>query len=487
VARTANIKTKAPRTKAVAHVDTVSPTLPPEEVSPRFDGWGNVFTGLGGANDKTSYTKYGTSPIIDDDSLSLIYMGDGLGGRIIDVIADDMTREWIYLGEDEGDDGDSKAQEVIDELQRLNAEEIFNLGIKWQRLYGGAIIIIGAMDGQSPDKPLNVNRVKTIEYLKVVDRTNIPITECIFDKNPASPTFGQVMVYKVNYYVGSEIIPMFVHHTRVIALYNDPVPSRMRGFTDVNLRHWGMSSLQRIYEELRDLGAITQSTVNIMMEFIIGKYKIKHLAEMLAAGQEQKVVKRVEVMNRSKSVINAVLLGDDEEYTRDYATLAGLPEVIDRFMLKLSGSTGIPVTRLFGRSPAGLNATGENDLRNYYDLIEANQRNKLLAPIRSLVATICAYKKIATVPEVTFNSLYQLSEEEQSKVDKTYAEIEKIKADTELIYVNMGAKDVLDVSKEHDWEPPEAEEFDDPEMMEVPVTDPKTAVTKKPVDAKQQK
>ena len=471
---------------------TLPQPAPIAESSPRFDGWGNVFTGLGGVNDKTSYTKYGSSPIIDDDSLSLIYMGDGLGGRIVDVIADDMTREWIYLGEDEEDDMSDSAQLIMEELQRLNAEEAFNLAIKWQRLYGGAIIIVGAMDGQGPDKPLRMQSIKNIEYLKVVDRTNIPITECVFDEEPTSPTFGHILYYKVNYYVGSKVIPMKIHYSRVIPFYNDPIPSKMRGYTDVNLRHWGMSSLQRIYEELRDLGAITQSTVNIMMEFIIGKYKIKHLAEMLASGQEQKVVQRLEVMNRSKSVINAVLLGEDEEYTRDYATLAGLPEVIDRFMLKLSGSTGIPVTRLFGRSPAGLNATGENDLRNYYDLIEANQRNKLLAPLRLLVSMVSAYKKIADVPDVTFNSLYQLSTEEQAKVDKLDAETDKIKAETENVYVTMGAKDVLDVSKEHNWEPPEAEDFNDPEeaMLEEPVNaaDPKKSTdVKKPVNAKQQK
>lgn len=434
-------------------------SLPAKEVFPRFDGWGNVFTGLGGVNDRTSYTKYGSSTIIDIDTLSMIYMGDGLGGRIIDVVADDMTREWIYLGEDEN----SQAKTVMDDLQRLNAEEVFNQAIKWQRLFGGALIVMGALDGQSPDKPLRPEKVKAVEYLKVVDRTCVPITECKFDTNPSSPTFGQVEVYKINYYVGTQIVPMYVHASRVISLHNDPVPTHSRGYVDTNTRYWGMSSLQRIYEELRDLGAITQSTVNIMMEFIIGKYKIKHLAEMLSAGQEQKVVKRVEVMNRSKSAINAVLLGDDEEYTRDYATLAGLPEVIDRFMLKLSGSTGIPVTRLFGRSPAGLNATGENDLRNYYDLVEANQRNRLLPSIRKLVELICVYKKIGTVPEVKFNSLYQLSEEERAGVEKTYAETEQIKANTENTYVMMGAKDVLDVSKEHDWEPLEAEDLEDPD------------------------
>jgi phage-related protein (TIGR01555 family) len=140
-------------------------------------------------------------------------------------------------------------------------------------------------------------------------------------------------------------------------------------------------------------------------------------------------------------------------------------------MLKLSGSTGIPVTRLFGRSPSGLNATGENDLRNYYDLVEANQRNRLLSPMRRLVELIASYKKVANVPPVTFNPLYQLSEEERANVDKTDAETAQIKANTENTYVMMGALEVADVSKEHGWEPPDPEEFEDPSEEEDPAVE----------------
>ena len=96
----------------------------------------------------------------------------------------------------------------------------------------------------------------------------------------------------------------------------------------------------------------------------------------------------------SKSVLNAVILDRDEMYDKQYTTLAGLPEVIDRFMLQLSGATGIPVTRLYGRSPAGLNATGESDLRNYYDLIEAAQRNRLMPPLRKLINIISEWQGI---------------------------------------------------------------------------------------------
>lgn len=445
------------------------------EVIPRFDGWANVFTGLGGVNDKSSYTKYGRTSIIDDDTLALIYAGDGLGGRIIDIVADDMTREWIAF------DGDEKAIETLqDDIDRLSAEEHFNKALKWQRLFGGSIIVVGAMDGRSPETPLNPKAVKSIEYLKAIDRTSIPISECIFDEDSRSPNFGNIKIYKINYFINNKLVPMYVHASRVLPFYNDPVPGKFTNLVDYTTRYWGMSSLQRIYEELRDLGGITQSTVNILMEFIIGKFKISHLAEMLAAGQEQKVVKRIEIMNRSKSTINAVLLGDDEEYTRDYATLAGLPEVIDRFMLKLSGSTGIPVTRLFGRSPAGLNATGENDLRNYYDLVEAQQRNRLKTPIRKLVDLLAIANNIPKPPKFVFNPLYQLSQDEQAKIENLNALTEKSKADTEAVYVAMGALDVLDVSKEHGWTPPEAEEFEPPEGELAPDADPEENAGKSP-------
>jgi hypothetical protein len=150
-------------------------------------------------------------------------------------------------------------------------------------------------------------------------------------------------------------------------------------------------------------------------------------------------------MNASKSVINAVVMDSEDEMARDYSTVAGLPELIDRSMLGLSGTTGIPVTRLFGRSPAGLNATGENDLRNYYDLVEATQKNRLAPPIRRTVDLICAWKGIKKVPEFTFNSLYQLSEEEKSKIAKTDMETRQIEATMNNTYVSMGALDADEV------------------------------------------
>lgn len=400
----------------------------------RRDGWSNVFAGLGQKKDKSIYTEKGEVTLIDDITLEEIYMGDGLGGRIVDIVADDMTREWITL------DGDSD-EKISDELIRLDAEKNFNEALKWQRLYGGALIILGAMDGRSPSSKLEDKNIKTIEYLKVVPRTDILMGESEFDLNPRSSTYGKVLKYAINYRVGNTTQKIMVHSSRCIPFFNDPVPSFIRQTAGPEIRYWGISSLQRVYEELRDLGGVTQSIINILFEFIIGKFKVERLSEMFAQGREREVITRIEIMEMSKSILNAVILGDNEEYTRDYATLAGLPEVIDRFMLKLSGSTGIPVTRLFGRSPAGLNATGENDLRNYYDLVEAQQRNRLFPPLRRLVTMIASYLGVEP-PKVVFNSLYQLDQKEKAEVDKINKEVEKIAAEIEEIHSRTERNDV---------------------------------------------
>ncbi len=405
------------------------------------DGWSNVLAGLGGQNDKTLKTTKDDFELIDDETLSAIYMSEGLGRRIVDTFADDMTREWIYLDDEESPSEEAKT--INEELIRLEAEPSCNEAIRWQRLFGGSLMIIGAMDGRTPDSPLDETRIKNIEYLKIVDRTDIDIGRSFFDKNAKSPTFGKVLRYFINYHFSDgTYIPMSVHYTRCIPFFNDPIPARARIGVPWDNRYWGMSSLQSIYEELRDLGGISQSVLNILYEFIIARFKIKDLSKVLSLPDgEKKITQRLQVMNATKSIINAVVMDSEDDFERQYSTTAGLPELIDRFMLKLAGSTGIPVTRLFGRSPAGLNATGENDLRNYYDLVEAQQRNRLMPSLHRLIELICAWKKIEKIPTITFNSLYQLSEEEKANIENKEANTKKTRADELKIYVDMGALD----------------------------------------------
>jgi len=54
-------------------------------------------------------------------------------------------------------------------------------------------------------------------------------------------------------------------------------------------------------------------------------------------------------------------------------------------MLNVSGAAEIPVTKLFGRSPAGMNATGESDMRNYCEMISGLQERMLRPALERLL------------------------------------------------------------------------------------------------------
>jgi len=423
------------------------------------DGWDNMIIGLGQAQDRSQYTTYGNAVFLDDATLSQLYLGEGLASRIVNVVADDSTREWISLEDEYAD------EQITPDLERLNAEEALNTAVRWRRLYGGSLILIGALDGRSVDQPLAEDKIRAIEYLKVIDRTCVDITSSIYDTSLSSPTFGKILQYKVRYTVNREQYDMFIHYTRVIELKNDQIPTTSYSSVPDYTKYWGMSSLQPINSALRDLGGINTSIVNILYGYCSGTYKFKGLAQLLAAGGEEKLSKRLRALEMSTSVLNARVLDVDEQFTREYTSLASLPEIVDRFMLNLSGSTGIPVSRLYGKTPSGLNAQGgsEQDNRIYYDLIEADQRNKLMPAIRRLVGLIARTKKIA--PEdisITFNSLYQMSEEEKAKVDYQIAQTAKIYHDINMALVEAGIRDGQEYAKELGYEDEYTEPVDDP-------------------------
>jgi hypothetical protein len=90
-------------------------------------------------------------------------------------------------------------------------------------------------------------------------------------------------------------------------------------------------------------------------------------------------------------------------------------------MLDLAGACEIPVTRLFQRDPAGLNATGESDLTNYYDMIEEKQET-YLRPVLDKLLPVIATSAWGYVPEdldYKFNPLRKADPKENADLSKS--------------------------------------------------------------------
>ena len=131
------------------------------------------------------------------------------------------------------------------------------------------------------------------------------------------------------------------------------------------------------------------------------------------------------------------MLDSKESYEKKASSVGGLDALIDRFTVALSAVSGIPHTLLMGQSPAGLNSTGESDIRFWYDKIAALQQEKMLKQMTYLVKIIMLSKQGPTNGKelddwsIQFNPLWLPTEKEQ-------AELRKIQSETDANYINTG-------------------------------------------------
>ena len=144
------------------------------------DGLENLVAQLGTEQDKRHHSRFVNNKQLslkgNEVELNALYRTDWAAGKIVDIIPEDMTREWRSFT------GDMKPEiitRLVDEENRLKLRRAFKDAHTWARLYGTAFIIMSVEDGQSPDQPLDISRIKKggLRHIKAVDRHRINTTK----------------------------------------------------------------------------------------------------------------------------------------------------------------------------------------------------------------------------------------------------------------------------------------------------------------------
>lgn len=384
----------------------------------KHDGWSNLLTGMGTKADKTRRTIYRGDKGLTEKELDNIYRGDGIGRRTVDVPAREMLRQWIEV------DGDPDGK-ILAALGKLRARKHLAQALRWARLYGGAMIVLGVMDGGKMEEEIRENSISQVSFMRVYGRFQVAPNWSNLIEDPMSDQYGTPIYYQVNPLQGT---PYNVHHSRILIFDGEDVSDRVRRENN----GWGDSSLQSTYDYLRNLGTGFNSAANILTDFVQATLSVKGLQDLIAGGQEDLVRRRLEIMDLSRSVLNLLLLDENELYDKKASSVAGLADLLDRFMVVMSAATGIPVTKLFGRAPAGLNATGESDTRNWYDDLRAEQEDKLRPQIERLVHLVCISKqgpmggRIPKDMRVVFLPLWQMDDVQEAEYRLKVAQTDEV-------------------------------------------------------------
>lgn len=387
---------------------------------PVGDGLENVVAGLGTDRDKRSYSVWADPRILTRQELENMYRGSWLAKKIVNAVADDMTREWLHVTFD----GEELGTTIEQAEKRFALKRKTNEALKWSRLYGGAVIIIGTRD-RNLAKPLDVKNVRKgdLRYLHVVDRWRLSPAGSL-NRDLESPNFGMP-----DSYVLAESTVQ-VHHTRVLRFNGEKLPY----FAWLRNAMWDDSVLQHVMDSLMNCDTTMQAIATMMFESNVDVVKSEGLADVLARKDGEAVLtKRFQVAALLKSFNHMLLLDGTESYEKKQNNFANHDKVIQQFMIDVSGAADIPMTRLFGTSATGMNATGDNDVRNYYDMVSAKQEAELRPQLEYLYEVLVR-SELGHMPEdfrFDFNPLWQLSETEQ-------ATVEKARAERDQVYLNAG-------------------------------------------------
>lgn len=437
-----------------AHARSVTQTKKAKDAKTAFDAFNNWSINLGlGTNNAMSGGTYGFNPITRIRTLlEWMYRGNWLSRVAIDQVAKDMTREGFQIKvakESEKQGKGAKAKKNQDfaqpkkkpQVQEPDSPEVTSTDlkriytrlkrtqtmsslcsvIKWARLYGGAAGYIEVY-GQNPATPLRPETVPRGGYRGLIVFDRWMLEPQLNDLVDSGPEAGLPKFYRVTSDAPG-LKGRMIHHSRLIRLVGVQLPY----WQAIAENLWGVSIFEPLYDRMVAFDSATMGAAQLAYKAHLRTLKIKNYRSILTTGGKayEGLVRMTELVRAGASVEGMTIIdGEDEMETQQSGALTGIGEVVQKLGEQIGGGLQIPMTKLFGQAPGGLNANGDNDVRGYYDGIKQEQTDTLLENMHVLsrVVGFSEGVDLGEEFEIEFNPLWQMSDAERGDIDKVNTE-----------------------------------------------------------------
>lgn len=371
----------------------------------------NAITGTNTARDKITGGEWYFEPP-QPEQLRNLFRASWMARKAVTIPAMDMLREGWTWSADANDVARIEAEE-----KRLKLVPKVREAMTLARLYGGAALVVGA-GSLDPEQPLTASQIGRggVRFLNALPWFHLSSGQIELD--PMSPFYMQPVYYDIT---STGRGGQRIHPSRVIRFIGEQIPANVGQLFD----QWGDSCLTGTIGEINAATTGVQNIARMLQESTVSYYKIQGLLDALSSDEgTDRVVKLLQLTEQTKSSVNAVAMdAEGEGHEQFNAVFAGLPEVQQLLLQLISGGQDIPVTRFLGQSPGGMNATGESDTRNYYDMLSSRQETDLRPTLDSLWNLILPSALGARPDDINaeFNPLWQLDEKEQAANASTRA------------------------------------------------------------------
>lgn len=411
------------------------------------DAWNNPALKIGmGSGNPTDKQVYRTTFLSNNyTELRSMYRCNWICRKVVDLAATDMLRSGFEI---KGEIDPKKIKQITKEWKRLNINAKLFDALSDARLFGGSIAFM-VISGQDPTTPLRPNTIKKGDFLgiRTFDRWQcIPSVEIddVTDEPlyymlvPISGDYGSTMK-AVNYEemraTGNGSV--LVHHSRIIKFGGDRLP-----YIDwLNNLRWKASILESGEDRINFYNTATAAVSSMITKAGFRTIKINGLRDLLAnrgntdvnASYDQ-LVKLLDFVSTAQSLEGSTVIDAEDSIDVAGYTFGNIDEAVNVLKEQIAGMYGYPITRLFGQSAKGLNATGELDEKMYFDHISTEQERNLQPCYQTLLDVI--YRNVfSQAPPVDydfeFSPLWQMSDEQKANIANTNAQ-------TITAYTNSG-------------------------------------------------
>lgn len=411
------------------------------------DSFQNFAFKLGvGADGPLSAVSYGFNPVTRNrQQLEWIYRGSWLGGVVVDCVADDMTRKGVEFGSEMPPD---QLEQIETAATRFDIWAKINEVIRWGRLYGGAVGVL-LIDGHDMRQPLNSQAIAPGSFRGILPLDRWMLEPSLSDLvTEMGPHMGLPAYYKVQANAPA-LRGLAIHHSRILfRIVGIPLPYQ-QALTE---QLWGISVLERMWDRMIAFDSASTGAAQLVYKSYLRTLKVKDLRQIVATGGDPMngLVSQVDLMRRYQGNEGITLIdGEDEFDVQQNSALSGMGDLLDRFGEQVAGAAQVPLTRLLGQSPGGLNSTGDSEERTYYDGIAQKQQRELYAGVTLAYKVIALSEGLQLPPNfaLEFKSLWQMSEADKASYAKTTMETIGAAKDAGLISDQVALQELRQASR----------------------------------------
>ncbi|MFF5994268.1 phage portal protein [Lysinibacillus sp. KU-BSD001] len=380
--------------------------------------------GKGNPKDKLTRQVASTRRKLSHGEISALYADNPIVQNIVDIPAEDMTRHWFTLRMKD----EKLARDIMARLADLNAKEAFKKMRMYERMRGDGFISLGVTQQQKFDlkDPLNVEKLLKIDYLHPF--SSYKVNEFLINDDVFSIDYGKLEQLRVNRASRNGIQAVesesLVHYSRVLH-------DQTRRLEDEDQ---GMSLLESLYDAITVLDTSLWSVGQILHDFTFKVYSSKDI-ENLSKDEKRELAMLMDFMFRTEAL---AIIGEDETLTKQSTSVSGIKDLLDFTWEYIAAAARMPKSVIKGQE-AGTITGAQYDVMNYYARIVSAQENELKPKIEQLIRMLLWAEKEPggridpdTIEwEIKFNPLWSVD-------SKTDAEIRKITAETDQIYLSNG-------------------------------------------------